>query len=219
MCNPLSGGDGARGWWWGVTASPPPCRNPSGISHTLHPLPCITLPLPLLSCPPSSENPLRGADGCAPPPGAFSGVSNIFSFWGESRGRQYQELPRCTIPAHAALSIPLPSMSRRQRSEVETRLDLLQKQLNRYRGGVGGAASTALRTARGAPTHPLTRVCAGWRHGWRRTSAPSCSCCSARPRLCPPPTARSRPRISRRAPPRARCSPSSPSPPSSRSLR
>ncbi|XP_066847151.1 potassium voltage-gated channel subfamily H member 2 isoform X3 [Anser cygnoides] len=63
--------------------------------------------------------------------GAFSGVSNIFSFWGESRGRQYQELPRCTIPAHAALSIPLPSMSRRQRSEVETRLDLLQKQLNR----------------------------------------------------------------------------------------
>lgn len=70
--------------------------------------------------------------------GAFSGVSNIFSFWGESRGRQYQELPRCTIPAHAALSIPLPSMSRRQRSEVETRLDLLQKQLNRYLGRAGG---------------------------------------------------------------------------------
>ena len=68
--------------------------------------------------------------------GAFSGVSNIFSFWGESRGRQYQELPRCTIPAHAALSIPLPALSRRQRSEVETRLDLLQKQLNRYLGGV-----------------------------------------------------------------------------------
>ncbi|NWI68193.1 KCNH2 protein, partial [Todus mexicanus] len=63
--------------------------------------------------------------------GAFSGVSNIFSFWGESRGRQYQELPRCTIPAHAALSLPLPPLSRRQRSEVETRLDLLQKQLNR----------------------------------------------------------------------------------------
>lgn len=70
--------------------------------------------------------------------GAFSGVSNIFSFWGESRGRQYQELPRCTIPAHAALSIPLPSMSRRQRSEVETRLDLLQKQLNRYLGEGSG---------------------------------------------------------------------------------
>ncbi|KAF1585054.1 Potassium voltage-gated channel subfamily H member 2, partial [Eudyptes moseleyi] len=73
----------------------------------------------------------KGSDMCNPLSGAFSGVSNIFSFWGESRGRQYQELPRCTIPAHAALSIPLPSMSRRQRSEVETRLDLLQKQLNR----------------------------------------------------------------------------------------
>ncbi|NXD86954.1 KCNH2 protein, partial [Halcyon senegalensis] len=71
------------------------------------------------------------SDMCNPLSGAFSGVSNIFSFWGESRGRQYQELPRCTIPAHAALSIPLPAMSRRQRSEVETRLDLLQKQLNR----------------------------------------------------------------------------------------
>ncbi|OPJ87064.1 potassium voltage-gated channel subfamily H member 2 [Patagioenas fasciata monilis] len=72
----------------------------------------------------------KGSDMCNPLSGAFSGVSNIFSFWGESRGRQYQELPRCTIPAHAALSIPLPTMSRRQRSEVETRLDLLQKQLN-----------------------------------------------------------------------------------------
>ncbi|XP_072184170.1 LOW QUALITY PROTEIN: voltage-gated inwardly rectifying potassium channel KCNH2 [Excalfactoria chinensis] len=73
----------------------------------------------------------EGSDMCNPLSGAFSGVSNIFSFWGESRGRQYQELPRCTIPAHAALGIPMPSMSRRQRSEVEMRLDLLQKQLNR----------------------------------------------------------------------------------------
>ncbi|XP_071890159.1 voltage-gated inwardly rectifying potassium channel KCNH2 isoform X1 [Anas platyrhynchos] len=80
--------------------------------------------------PPDAEE-RKGSDMCNPLSGAFSGVSNIFSFWGESRGRQYQELPRCTIPAHAALSIPLPSMSRRQRSEVETRLDLLQKQLNR----------------------------------------------------------------------------------------
>uniref|UniRef100_A0A8C3LYI3 Potassium voltage-gated channel subfamily H member 2 n=1 Tax=Chrysolophus pictus TaxID=9089 RepID=A0A8C3LYI3_CHRPC len=73
----------------------------------------------------------EGSDMCNPLSGAFSGVSNIFSFWGESRGRQYQELPRCTIPAHAALGIPMPSMTRRQRSEVEMRLDLLQKQLNR----------------------------------------------------------------------------------------
>ncbi|XP_059674714.1 LOW QUALITY PROTEIN: potassium voltage-gated channel subfamily H member 2 [Gavia stellata] len=93
---------------------------------------------PFRSARPGSEAPApaeaeerKGSDMCNPLSGAFSGVSNIFSFWGESRGRQYQELPRCTIPAHAALSIPLPSMSRRQRSEVETRLDLLQKQLNR----------------------------------------------------------------------------------------
>uniref|UniRef100_A0A8V5G4B3 Voltage-gated inwardly rectifying potassium channel KCNH2 n=1 Tax=Melopsittacus undulatus TaxID=13146 RepID=A0A8V5G4B3_MELUD len=80
---------------------------------------------------PSEAEEHKGSDMCNPLSGAFSGVSNIFSFWGESRGRQYQELPRCTIPAHAALSIPLPAMSRRQRSEVEMRLDLLQKQLNR----------------------------------------------------------------------------------------
>ncbi|XP_075583479.1 voltage-gated inwardly rectifying potassium channel KCNH2 [Pelecanus crispus] len=93
---------------------------------------------PFRSARPGSEAPApaeaeecKGSDMCNPLSGAFSGVSNIFSFWGESRGRQYQELPRCTIPAHAALSIPLPAMSRRQRSEVETRLDVLQKQLNR----------------------------------------------------------------------------------------
>lgn len=141
----------------GVTASPPPCSNPTGISHTPHPVPRITLPrssfTPLSAVtPPPSETPLRAADGCVPPPGAFSGVSNIFSFWGESRGRQYQELPRCTIPAHAALSIPLPSMSRRQRSEVETRLDLLQKQLNRYRVG-GGLPRVSLPCGKRCPAY------------------------------------------------------------------
>uniref|UniRef100_A0A8B9NTZ4 Potassium voltage-gated channel subfamily H member 2 n=1 Tax=Accipiter nisus TaxID=211598 RepID=A0A8B9NTZ4_9AVES len=102
------------------------------------PGPGATALSPFRSARPGSEAPApaeaeerKGGDMCNPLSGAFSGVSNIFSFWGESRGRQYQELPRCTIPAHAALSIPLPSMSRRQRSEVETRLDLLQKQLNR----------------------------------------------------------------------------------------
>ncbi|XP_062424599.1 potassium voltage-gated channel subfamily H member 2 isoform X2 [Rhea pennata] len=73
----------------------------------------------------------EGSDVCNPLSGAFSGVSNIFSFWGESRGRQYQELPRCTVAAHAALGAPPPSAGRRQRSELETRLDLLQKQLSR----------------------------------------------------------------------------------------
>ncbi|XP_053322028.1 potassium voltage-gated channel subfamily H member 2 [Spea bombifrons] len=70
-------------------------------------------------------------DVCNHLSGAFSGVSNIFSFWGDRGGREYQELPRCTIPAHTSLSAPVPSMSRRQKCELGSRLDLLQKQLNR----------------------------------------------------------------------------------------
>ncbi|XP_051970649.1 potassium voltage-gated channel subfamily H member 2-like [Xyrauchen texanus] len=64
--------------------------------------------------------------------GAISGVSNIFSFWGDSRGRQYQELPRCNLlspPPHP--SAPLHSITRQQRNQIENRLELLQKQLNR----------------------------------------------------------------------------------------
>ncbi|XP_057178459.1 potassium voltage-gated channel subfamily H member 2-like [Triplophysa rosa] len=64
--------------------------------------------------------------------GAFSGVSNIFSFWGDNRGRQYQELPRSNLsspPPHP--STPLHSISRQQRSHMENRLELLQKQLSR----------------------------------------------------------------------------------------
>uniref|UniRef100_A0AAZ3PU33 Voltage-gated inwardly rectifying potassium channel KCNH2 n=1 Tax=Oncorhynchus tshawytscha TaxID=74940 RepID=A0AAZ3PU33_ONCTS len=83
---------------------------------------CKTIPcsLPLPSSPLSSQ------------PGAFSGVSNIFSFWGESRGsREYQELPRCSLPYPPPLNTPLNSIGRRQRTELENRLDLLQKQLNR----------------------------------------------------------------------------------------
>ncbi|XP_072269178.1 voltage-gated inwardly rectifying potassium channel KCNH2 isoform X2 [Pyxicephalus adspersus] len=70
-------------------------------------------------------------DVCNHLSGAFSGVSNIFSFWGDRNGRQYQELPRCTIPAHSTLNAPVPSISRRQKCELGNRLDQLQKQLNR----------------------------------------------------------------------------------------
>uniref|UniRef100_A0AAQ4R8H1 Voltage-gated inwardly rectifying potassium channel KCNH2 n=1 Tax=Gasterosteus aculeatus aculeatus TaxID=481459 RepID=A0AAQ4R8H1_GASAC len=63
---------------------------------------------------------------------AFSGVSHIFSFWGESRGGgQYQEVPSCSLTSPPTLSKPLHSLSRRQRSQLDSRLDLLQKQLNR----------------------------------------------------------------------------------------
>ncbi|KAM8967649.1 voltage-gated inwardly rectifying potassium channel KCNH2 isoform 2-T2 [Pelodytes ibericus] len=70
-------------------------------------------------------------DVCNHLSGAFSGVSNIFSFWGDRGGRQYQELPRCTIPTHTTLSTPEPSITRRQKCELGSRLDLLQQQLNR----------------------------------------------------------------------------------------
>uniref|UniRef100_A0A3B4H2B7 Voltage-gated inwardly rectifying potassium channel KCNH2 n=1 Tax=Pundamilia nyererei TaxID=303518 RepID=A0A3B4H2B7_9CICH len=64
--------------------------------------------------------------------GAFSGVSNIFSFWGESRGSgQYQEVPSCSLASPPPLNTPLHSLSRQQRNQLDTRLDLLQKQLNR----------------------------------------------------------------------------------------
>ncbi|XP_051543749.1 potassium voltage-gated channel subfamily H member 2-like [Myxocyprinus asiaticus] len=64
--------------------------------------------------------------------GAISGVSNIFSFWGESRGRQYQELPRSNLPSPPPHpSVPLHCITRQQRNQIENRLELLQKQLNR----------------------------------------------------------------------------------------
>ncbi|XP_053754664.1 potassium voltage-gated channel subfamily H member 2 isoform X4 [Panthera pardus] len=80
---------------------------------------------------PMTEEGEKSSDTCNPLSGAFSGVSNIFSFWGDSRGRQYQELPRCPAPTPSLLNIPLSSPSRRPRGDVESRLDALQRQLNR----------------------------------------------------------------------------------------
>uniref|UniRef100_A0A3Q3W029 Voltage-gated inwardly rectifying potassium channel KCNH2 n=1 Tax=Mola mola TaxID=94237 RepID=A0A3Q3W029_MOLML len=66
------------------------------------------------------------------PTGALSGMSNIFSFWGESRGGgQYQEVPSCSLASPPPLNTPLHSLSRQQRHQLDARLDLLQKQLNR----------------------------------------------------------------------------------------
>uniref|UniRef100_A0AAZ3RX23 Voltage-gated inwardly rectifying potassium channel KCNH2 n=1 Tax=Oncorhynchus tshawytscha TaxID=74940 RepID=A0AAZ3RX23_ONCTS len=68
-------------------------------------------------------------------PWAFSGVSNIFSFWGESQEQQqYQEVTcHClpSTPPPPPLHTVLSNISRRQRSELENRLELLQRQLNR----------------------------------------------------------------------------------------
>ncbi|XP_033854153.2 potassium voltage-gated channel subfamily H member 2-like [Acipenser ruthenus] len=80
---------------------------------------------------PEGEGDPKTGNTCNALSGAFSGVSNIFSFWSDNRSQQYQELPRCTVPRHAPGNALTHSITRRQRSEVECRLDLLQKQLNR----------------------------------------------------------------------------------------
>uniref|UniRef100_A0AAR2K5L0 Voltage-gated inwardly rectifying potassium channel KCNH2 n=1 Tax=Pygocentrus nattereri TaxID=42514 RepID=A0AAR2K5L0_PYGNA len=81
---------------------------------------------------PEGEGDPKTGNTCNALSGALSGVSNIFSFWGESRGRQYQELPRCNLPSPPPqLNTPLHSISKQQRNQLENRLDMLQKQLNR----------------------------------------------------------------------------------------
>ncbi|KAM6134946.1 LOW QUALITY PROTEIN: voltage-gated inwardly rectifying potassium channel KCNH2 [Pterocles gutturalis] len=111
----------------------PPSDPPSSPSSDEDEPPGTGLGASTLAPPASTEPEERGgSDACSPLSGAFSGVSNIFSFWGESRTRQYQELPRCPLPAHAAPPpIPLPPPTRRRHPDLESRLDLLQKQLNR----------------------------------------------------------------------------------------
>ncbi|XP_016099990.1 potassium voltage-gated channel subfamily H member 2-like [Sinocyclocheilus grahami] len=86
--------------------------------------------------------------------GAFSGVSNIFSFWGDSRGRQYQEVPRCNLPSPSPYpSMPLRSISRLQRSQMESRLELLQKQLNRSQSPLQSDHLCTLNSCPNEPTH------------------------------------------------------------------
>lgn len=66
--------------------------------------------------------------------GAFSGVSNMFSFWGEDRGHQYQEVPSHSM-SFPSSSVPSNTVLRndthRHCTEVENRLELMQKQLQR----------------------------------------------------------------------------------------
>ncbi|KAG3277220.1 potassium voltage-gated channel subfamily H member 2, transcript variant X3 [Ictidomys tridecemlineatus] len=93
---------------------------------------------------PLTEDREKSSDTCNPLSGAFSGVSNIFSFWGDSRGRQYQELPRCPAPTPSLLNIPLSSPNRRPRGDVESRLDALQRQLNRLETRLSADMATVL---------------------------------------------------------------------------
>ncbi|CAB1341172.1 unnamed protein product, partial [Coregonus sp. 'balchen'] len=107
------------------------CPTPLSALHEMSPGQATTLNF---RDTPEGEGDPKGGNTCNALSGAFSGVSNIFSFWGESRGsREYQELPRCSLPSPPPLNTHINSISRRQRTELENRLDLLQQQLNRYR--------------------------------------------------------------------------------------
>uniref|UniRef100_A0A8C8SIL9 Voltage-gated inwardly rectifying potassium channel KCNH2 n=1 Tax=Pelusios castaneus TaxID=367368 RepID=A0A8C8SIL9_9SAUR len=126
-----------------------------------------------------------GPDPFSPRLGAFLGVSNVFSFWGESRGHQYQALPHCPAPAPASLSIPTPPRGRRPRSELESRLDQLQQQLNRL--------ETRLATDVGAIVQLLQRQGGLVPPAYSPVSSPPAglpqpvpSCPQVRARLAPP---------------------------------
>ncbi|XP_070120354.1 voltage-gated inwardly rectifying potassium channel KCNH2 isoform X4 [Equus caballus] len=132
---------GRPGGPWGESPSSGPSSPESsedeGPGRSSSPLRLVPFSSPRPPGEPPGGEPLiedceKSSDTCNPLSGAFSGVSNIFSFWGDSRGRQYQELPRCPAPAPSLLNIPLSSPGRRPRGDVESRLDALQRQLNRF---------------------------------------------------------------------------------------
>ncbi|KAI5625675.1 microtubule-associated protein 4 isoform X1, partial [Silurus asotus] len=67
----------------------------------------------------------------------FSGVSNLFSYWEDSHGHQYQQVPSHSIccPPSSSPSMGFShSITHRQFKEVENRLELLQRQLHSLEG-------------------------------------------------------------------------------------
>uniref|UniRef100_A0A8D0MNS1 Voltage-gated inwardly rectifying potassium channel KCNH2 n=1 Tax=Sus scrofa TaxID=9823 RepID=A0A8D0MNS1_PIG len=148
-------GRGQQGGPWGESLSSGPSSPESsedeGPGRSSSPLRLVPFSSPrppgeLPGGDPLTEDVEKSSDTCNPLSGAFSGVSNIFSFWGDSRGRQYQELPRCPAPAPAPslLNIPLSSPGRRPRGDVESRLDALQRQLNRLETRLSADMATVL---------------------------------------------------------------------------
>ncbi|XP_058929414.1 potassium voltage-gated channel subfamily H member 2 isoform X6 [Kogia breviceps] len=148
-------GRGRQGGPWGESLSSGPSSPESsedeGPGRSSSPLRLVPFSSPRPPGEPPGGDPLtedgeKSSDTCNPLSGAFSGVSNIFSFWGDSRGRQYQELPRCPAPAPAPslLNIPLSSPGRRPRGDVESRLDALQRQLNRLETRLSADMATVL---------------------------------------------------------------------------
>ncbi|CAJ1068117.1 potassium voltage-gated channel subfamily H member 6-like [Xyrichtys novacula] len=81
---------------------------------------------------------------CNPLTDALSGVSDIFTFWGsESRREQrYQEVP-CSSPPPPPPPPPQ-VISRRQREELEKRLEGLQSQISRLESSMSADISTIM---------------------------------------------------------------------------
>ncbi|ELW64819.1 Potassium voltage-gated channel subfamily H member 2 [Tupaia chinensis] len=148
---PSSGGRPGGPWGKSPSSGPssPESSEDEGPGRSSSPLRLVPFSSPRPPGEPPGGEPLtedceKSSDTCNPLSGAFSGVSNIFSFWGDSRGRQYQELPRCPAPAPSLLNIPLSSPGRRSRGDVESRLDALQRQLNRLETRLSADMATLL---------------------------------------------------------------------------
>ncbi|XP_042187650.1 potassium voltage-gated channel subfamily H member 2-like [Callorhinchus milii] len=129
--------EGGRQPWAGCSSSPSLSQSsPEDIkrpqSSTVELSPSSAQHLDFISVQGSSTETQRNSmDNCNPLSGAFAGVSNIFSFWGETRSQTYQELSRSMAPVHSPHPNPALGTGRPQWAEVHCRLDLLQKQLNR----------------------------------------------------------------------------------------
>ncbi|XP_037549967.1 potassium voltage-gated channel subfamily H member 2 [Nematolebias whitei] len=101
--------------------------------------PPTTLEALKTQAPPRNMNDNTKSDGdsktgntCNKFSGAFSEVSNMFSFWGENRvASRYQEVPSSSLASPPPLNMSVHSINQQKRSQLDTRLDLLQKQLNR----------------------------------------------------------------------------------------
>ncbi|XP_059502342.1 potassium voltage-gated channel subfamily H member 2-like [Stegostoma tigrinum] len=70
-------------------------------------------------------------NGCNPGSGPFANVSNIFSFWEDPRSLPYQELHQKAGPTTPSTEDPASALSKKHWTEIDSRLQLIQKQLNR----------------------------------------------------------------------------------------
>uniref|UniRef100_UPI00398F7E09 voltage-gated inwardly rectifying potassium channel KCNH2-like n=1 Tax=Pristiophorus japonicus TaxID=55135 RepID=UPI00398F7E09 len=91
-----------------------------------------------------SQRDSKGGDSCNPLSGAFASVSNIFSFWSDPQAHLYQDVPRPSASTHCPVEEPALALTRRHWSDIDCRLQLLQKQLNRLESRVTGDMNAIL---------------------------------------------------------------------------